>query len=179
MLSGKLSPEIFTDPSLENYDQSGGISERIGCLGIIMLFLVAGLLAVESWTLLKKPEISGTVTRVEITRKNKWEFNTVWSEKPDQQINLPHRIFKKIKPGVPIKKAKGSLFIMVNNSRYLLLPYWHLLLLLFPSFAIFTWRFPDSFIGRITHNLCLSFPMLAAPAMLLLSAVLLYLGLYE
>lgn len=179
MVSGKLSPERFTDPSLESYDQSGGIFERIGCLGILMFFLVSGLLVVESWLVLKKPEISGTVTRVEITRKHKWEFNTVWLEKADQQINLPNRIFKKIKSGDSIKKAKGSFFVMVNDSRYLLLPYWHLILLLYPLSGIFVWRFPDSFIGKIAHNLCLSFPLLAAPAMLLLPAIFLYLGFYE
>lgn len=179
MLSGKLSPERFTDSSLENYDQSGGISERIGCLAIIMFFLVSGLLTAESWLVLKRPEISGTVTKTEVTRKNKWEFNTVWSEKPDQQINLPNRIFKKIKPGDSIKKTKNSLFVIVNDSRYLLLPYWHLILLLCPLLGIFVWRFPDSLVGRITHNLFLSFPMLTAPAMLLLSAVCIYLGFYE
>lgn len=179
MLSGKLSPERFTDASLEDYEQSGGIFERIGCLGIIIFFLVSGLLAVESWLVLKKPEISGTVTRAEITRNHKWEFNTVWSEKPDQQINLPHRIFKKIRPGDSIKKEKGAFFVMVNDSPYLLLPYWHLILLLYPLSGIFVWRFPNSLIGRITQNLYSSFPLLTAPAMLLLPAIFLYLGFYE
>jgi len=179
MVGGKMDPDKYVDPAISAYDQSGGFFEKAGCTSIILLLAALLFIAVESWVILVKPEVSGQVVLKETVHRKGSEYNFVKVSGNEYPLYLPSRIFKRIKEGDFVEKKSHSIFFKHIDSFFTLLPLCHLAFLFLSPAGMVIWKFRDSKIGIIFSNLYAERPILVMTALSGIYGFLIIMGFYE